>query len=121
MTKKLNWRLKELPTANEIASLVEREVITKLEARDMLFSVVEKNDKQVEALKEQIEFMDTMITKLMNQKSFNPINLTHTPVYPIHYWRPTTFMATTGNLNSTLNTASVGGGIASSSGSVRLN
>lgn len=68
--KNLVWKLKDLPDATEIASLVEQEVITAKEARQILFS--EKTDEeieneQIEALKEQIKFLQNVVDKLASQ------------------------------------------------------
>ena len=83
---KLNWRLKELPTADEIASLVEQEVISKVEAREMLFKDKDetKSDEKVKALKEQIQFLEGVVDRLT--KNNNAWTWTYTPAYPTVYW-----------------------------------
>lgn len=83
---KLNWRLKELPTADEIASLVEQEVITKEEAREMLFKDKKEidQDEKTKALKEQIEFLEGVIDRLTKTRS--AWSWTYTPSYPTIYW-----------------------------------
>lgn len=67
MTKtKLNWRLKDLPTGDEIATLVQQEVITKDEARELLFKDQEERDTdtEIKALKEQIKFLEQVVHNL---------------------------------------------------------
>lgn len=72
MTKKLNWKLKQLPTASEVADLVDKKIITAQEAKDMLFSdfVPESSDpkKEVDALKKQIEFLEELVKELSKNR-----------------------------------------------------
>lgn len=84
MTKKLNWRLSELPNASEVADLVEQEVITKEEARDILFKTDEQHnkDEEVKSLKEQVKFMEKVVDALTRNKH---TTITYTPSYP-KYW-----------------------------------
>ncbi len=84
MTKKdLNWRLKKLPTAGEVAALVEQKVLTKDEAREILIS---KDDtpKTVKKLQEEIVFLRGLVDKRIEvdtspriiqryYRSFNPV------------------------------------------------
>ena len=68
--KNLVWKLKDLPDATEIASLVEQQVITPEEGRKILFS--EKTDEEIEneqiaALKEQVKFLQNVVDKLASQ------------------------------------------------------
>ena len=114
MTKtKLNWRLTDLPTAGEVAELVDSEVITKEEARDILFNEKEATStKEVEALKEQIKFMDNLLTGLiqgMNRGKTYNLNQTFVPVNPVRYWFPTISMQAYGSLNSGTNIVSFSG------------
>ena len=93
MTKKtsLNWRLTDLPTAGEVADLVNSEVITKEEAREILFSEKDKssvNNEQIQAYKEQIEFLQGLVTKL-SQYNNKPIGYTYTFTTPKTYWADT--------------------------------
>lgn len=104
MKKKLNWRLSELPNASEVADLVEQEVITKDEARDVLFKTEDERnkDEEVKALREQVKFMEKVVDALTRNKH---TTITYTPSYP-SYWRWTpgtgtvfTNSATTGTGN----------------------
>lgn len=99
---KLNWRLKELPTADEIASLVEQEVITKDEAREMLFKDKEEasSDKEIKSLREQIEFLERIVDSLSKNRGGI---VTYTPTYPTYWkWQPNTVLCSSlGTLQST--------------------
>jgi hypothetical protein len=65
MTKDLRWRLSQLPTGGEIADLVEQGVITKDEAREILFSTPDKQDEdKVSDLKAEIKFLKEVIGQL---------------------------------------------------------
>lgn len=100
MTKKekedLVWRLKELPSAEGVARLVEQGVITADQARDILFSKpVEKNpDEENKALKEQVKFLQDMVERLINQRGSHFTPYHYTVRTPSVYW---TNLTTSGN------------------------
>lgn len=102
--KTLNWRLSELPTAGEVAELVDSGVITKEEAREILFSEASSSDEKVKALEEQLEFLQGLVKTLSENRGINtfvPYRQTiHTPNI---YWASTNkaladsgFVTTTG-------------------------
>lgn len=62
----LKWRLGNKPTREDVMILLEKEIISKDEARQMLFSEETKDDK-LKALEEQIEFLKNVIEKMSNQ------------------------------------------------------
>lgn len=71
MTKKqLKWRLSELPTGSEVAELVEQEIITKDEAREILFNEqgVDDDADKVKALEEQVKFLQKVVDALSQRK-----------------------------------------------------
>lgn len=87
MTKKeLKWRLSDLPTASEVADLVEQEIITKDEAREILFNEQEpeKSSKEVKALKEQIKFLNQVIEAISQRRS--EVITVYSTFYPYWYW-----------------------------------
>lgn len=94
--KKIVWRLSDLPTAGEVAELVEAEVLTKEEAREILLNELDKKDElekkteQVKSLEEQIKFQQDLIEKLIQQLSrqhtFWNVTHTYTPRFPTTYW-----------------------------------
>ena len=69
MTKKLNWKLTELPTASEVSDLVNSGVITAKEAKDILFSEVDDKDPTVRELKRQIEFLEGLVKELSKNRT----------------------------------------------------
>lgn len=75
MTNELKWRLQELPTGGEIADLVSQEVITKEEARQILFSKPSKesDSEVIKTLKAEINFLRELTERLAN-KSYVGIN-----------------------------------------------
>lgn len=87
--KTIKWRLSELPTAGEVAELVDSEVITVEEAREILFSDTSSNDEKVKALEEQIEFLQGLVKTLANKDPvvIRPFNYTYTT--PNVYWANT--------------------------------
>ena len=69
MTKKKNqlkWRLRDLPDATEIADLVKTSVISKEEARELLFSE-ENKDEKIKALEEEIKFLRGLVDTLASK------------------------------------------------------
>lgn len=96
MTKNLKWRLKELPDGEEVALLVEQKVITKEEARELLFSDTKQADESVviKALKKQIEFLEGLVKELAKDNS----RTVYVDRY-IDHWKPrwpeVTWMSTT--------------------------
>lgn len=63
--KKLVWKMKDLPTAEAVASLVETQVITPEEARAILFKEEVKQSEEVEALKEMVNTLQEMVKALL--------------------------------------------------------
>lgn len=65
MTKtKLSWRLKNLPTADEVRELVKDKIITNDEARDILFGTETETDRDVKSLESEIKFLRELVDKL---------------------------------------------------------
>ena len=92
----LVWRLKEQPTTEKLRELVKDEIITKDEARDILFNKVD-NDERVKSLKEQVEFLEKVV-KALSEKGTTINNfpaITYYPKHPVQYWH-TTLTGTSG-------------------------
>jgi len=62
---KLIWKLKDLPDAESVASLVETKVITPEEARSILFREEVKQSDEVEAYKEMVKTLQDMVKELL--------------------------------------------------------
>lgn len=64
MTKKLLWRLKSLPTTDELRDLVKDGILTKEEAREVLFSQEDEKERDVKSLETEIKFLREVVAKL---------------------------------------------------------
>jgi len=69
MKKKIIWRLKEQPTAETLQRLVENKILTKDEARQILFSFEEEKERDENSLKAEIKFLRELIEKLAESRS----------------------------------------------------
>ncbi len=87
--KTLNWRLSDLPTAGEVAELVDSEVITKEEAREILFTQASSSDEKVKALEEQVAFLQGLVETLAKNRSASPWNYNYVATTPAVYWTKT--------------------------------
>lgn len=66
MTNKLKWRLGKLPTSDEVLKLVNDKVISKEEARDILFKEELENEVSKTDLESEIKFLRELVEKLSN-------------------------------------------------------
>lgn len=80
---KLVWRLKEQPTSENLRELVKDGILSKDEAREILFSSETEEDRDKESLKSEIKFLRELIEKLAtHQKVVEVIRGVENP-----YWR----------------------------------
>ena len=88
MTKELIWRLGKLPTPQEVSTLINDKVITKDEARDILFRTEEVEEEKPEDLKAQVKFLKEVIEKLSNKDytRVKEIIVEYKPSYSGVYW-----------------------------------
>jgi len=85
MTKKnLTWRLKSLPTATEIADLVEQKVIDKDEARELLFEKSERS--KTKEYEDKIEFLEGIVKALSENRSSNITTINYPQRYDRYSW-----------------------------------
>lgn len=94
----LKWRLTKAPTLEDVQSLLKSNIISKDEARQMLFSEVNK-DEQIKSLEEQVTFLKGVIDKLAQQPPHNV--WTYVQGYqPKAYWgnTPTVLCSAIGNI-----------------------
>ena len=66
MKKNLKWRLGKLPTSEEVLKLVNDKIITKEEAREILFNEETEQEKSTEDLKQEIKFLKELVETLAN-------------------------------------------------------
>jgi len=64
MTKKLVWRLREQPTTKMLQELVSTAILTKDEAREILFSSETEEDRDKKSLQSEIKFLRELVEKL---------------------------------------------------------
>ena len=111
--KNLKWRLTDLPTGGEIADLVAQEVITKEEAREILFSTPsDKDNSDTKALKAEINFLRELVEKLASKTNYYPqvwqtINTKPYVGYPWYLGYSNTFSGT-GYYNAVGTTSTAG-------------
>ena len=109
MTKitKLVWRLSKLPSVDELQALVKDKIITQDEAREILFSSEEVEERDNKSLKEEIKFLRELVEKLA--KSRSQIVEVIREVQPIYYHSTWTQPYTTW-CNTTTDTLYLNGG-----------
>ncbi len=90
---KIKWRLGKLPTPEQVSELVKADLITKEEAREILFNVETEETIEVEALKSEIKFLREIVDKLAEKsKISDTIKVVehHYQTYPwynqYYYW-----------------------------------
>ena len=89
MTKKIVWRLKEQPTSEMLRELVKDNILTKNEAREILFNLEEQTDRDIESFKSEIKFLRELVEKLANsQKVVEIIREIEKSYRPYSWWRP---------------------------------
>lgn len=77
MKKNLTWKLNDLPTAGHLADLVKSEVISKDEAREIMFGNTENDKDKIEALEKLVEFLQGLVKDLTkNKQTFVPYERT---------------------------------------------
>jgi len=69
MTKKIVWRLKESPSTDKLSQLVKDGILTKDEAREILFSSEEITERDIKSYQEEIKFLRELVEKLSQSKS----------------------------------------------------
>ena len=69
MTKTLQWRLKNLPSTEELRDLVKDKLITVDEARKILFSENTEEDRDKKSLESEIKFLRELVDKLSKSNS----------------------------------------------------
>ncbi len=90
MTKTLKWRLGKLPTPDEVLKLVNDKLITKEEARDILFAEQNSDERDAESLQDEIKFLRELVHKLSNDKTkvVEVIREIKVPYYQYLWYQP---------------------------------
>lgn len=69
MTTKLKWRLGKLPLPEEVTLLLKEGVLTKEEAREILFSLETEEDRDKKSLQEEIRFLRQLVQSMAQTSS----------------------------------------------------
>src|SRR3990167_8079487 len=69
MTKKIVWRLKEQPTPGSLGELVKEGLLTKDEAREILFNSETEDERDKKSLESEIKFLRELVEKLSNNNN----------------------------------------------------
>ena len=91
MTKKtfMRWKLKTLPTPTDITALIEKGVISKDEARDILFNSEEVGERSIDSLKQEIKFLRELVEKLANRSQITTtIKEVRVPYHNYTWYKP---------------------------------
>lgn len=109
MTTKLKWRLGKLPTSNEVIDLLTQKLITKEEAREILFNEIDESKRDEESLKEEIKFLKELVSKLTSRSNIvETIRYVEKPYSTYTWYRPYEVYCSTGIPNSSYTTATLG-------------
>lgn len=81
MTTKIKWRLGKLPTPDEVMLLQKQSILTKEEAREILFSLENDEDRDNKSLQDEIVFLRTLVKSLADSKTI----ATHIYTLPNEY------------------------------------
>ncbi len=83
---KLKWRLTKLPTVDELTLLVEKNIVTKEEAKEILFNNETDESRDKDSLKDEIKFLRGMIEKLADKSRVSSIVYEYRDMYPNVQW-----------------------------------
>ena len=87
MTKKIKWNLKEAPTSEGLEKLVKAKILKEDEAREILFSYVEEEKRDIDSLKSEIEFLRKLVQKLSERSQIvSTIREIEVPYYKKYPW-----------------------------------
>ena len=89
MTKEKIWRLKEQPSTESLRELVKDGILTKDEAREILFREEEKTDRDTESLQSEIKFLRELVQKLAQRSDIvTTIKEIQAPYYRRDWYHP---------------------------------
>lgn len=98
-TKKIVWRLGKLPSPDEVALLLDKGVLTKDEAREILFSLDTVEERDEKSLKDEIKFLRELVSKLSNNSRteiVKQIEYIHVPYRKYDWYAPYQIYCTAG-------------------------
>lgn len=80
--EKLVWRLSKLPSVEEILNLVKDKIITQEEAKEILFSLENQKERDIESFKSEIKFLRELVEKLSENKKSIIVDVIKIVDYP---------------------------------------
>ena len=86
MTTKLIWRLKEQPSSESLRELVADGILTKDEAREILFSSETAEDRDKKGLESEIKFLRELVDKLSSNKLSRVVEVIKEVYKPYERW-----------------------------------
>lgn len=91
MTKKTNlkWRLGKLPSVDEVLLLMDRKLITKEDAQEILFNSETEEDRDKKSLESEIKFLRELVEKLSKGRTeiIETIRYIEKPYYHNPWWK----------------------------------
>jgi hypothetical protein len=89
MTKKIIWRLREQPTAESLRELVKDTILTKEEARQILFNYETEDERDKKSLESEIKFLREIIEKLSTREEIiKTITIVEKPKLDTNWYKP---------------------------------
>ena len=92
MTKheRVIWRLREQPSSESLRQLVKDNILTKDEAREILFSIETEDNRDKKSLESEVKFLRELVEKLSNSKNqiTTIIKEVEKPYYKWDWYRP---------------------------------
>ncbi len=86
MKKKLIWRLREQPTPESLKGLVNTNILTKDEAREILFSSETEEDRDKKSLESEIKFLRNLVEKLSKGNNSHVVEIIREVEKPYYRW-----------------------------------
>ena len=106
--KKIVWRLKESPSTDKLSQLVKDGILTKDEAREILFSSEEQTERDVKSLEAEIKFLRELVDKLAKRSEIMREIEVIRPIYIREPWiKP--YITWCGNSTITLDSGNLTG------------
>lgn len=80
------WRLKDQPTTTNVLELVNANLITKEEAKDIIFTQQTEEGRDNKSLQSEIKFLRDLVDKLSNGQSNRVVQIIHEVQKPYQQW-----------------------------------
>lgn len=86
--KKLIWRLSHLPDPMELQGLVKDGIMTKEEAREILFKHEDDTEPTTESLKSEVKFLRGLVDKLSSGNTTKIVEYIYSKPYNSYWYTP---------------------------------